>query len=92
MRLEIRAFGGLNKLLRQGPMEFDGRLSIEALLTQLAQRYGTEFERQVYDTKTGMLNPGICITVNGRIVAEADLKNPVEENDRIAIFTFLAGG
>jgi len=73
-------------------MEFEGPLCIEALLTYLAERYGPEFERQIYDTKARVLNPSVCITLNGRIVTKPDLKKLVEENDRIAVFTFLAGG
>lgn len=92
MKLEIRAFGGLNKLVPQGPMEFEGPLCLEALLTYLAERCGPEFERQIYDTKARVFSPSICITLNGRIVTEPDLKKPVEKNDRIAVFTFLAGG
>ena len=92
MRLEIKAFGGLSKLMPQGPMELNGPTSLEGLLILLAEKCGAEFERQVYDTKARTPNPGICISVNGRIVSESDLKKQIEENDRIAVFTFLAGG
>lgn len=92
MKLEIRAFGNLNKLVPQGPTEFEGPLSLEALLTHLAERCGPEFERQIFDGKARVLNTSICITLNGRIVTEPNLKKQLEENDRIAVFTFLAGG
>ncbi len=79
-------------MVPQGVMEFEGPLSLEALLTHLAERGGTEFEQQVFDRKARMLNPSICVTVNGRIMVEPDLKKLVGKDDRVAIFTFLAGG
>ena len=92
--MQIKVFGNLVGLIAQEDIVFRAPIILERLLAVLAKRSALkpEFERQIYDQKLRVLNPDICISINGRVVPGSDLKRLVKENDRIAIFTLLSGG
>ncbi|QRN85206.1 MoaD family protein [Clostridia bacterium] len=65
---------------------------IEQALIQMAQRYGEEFESQVYSKKEG-LSDRINILLRGKnIHVLQGLATPLEHNDTISLFYSIEGG
>ena len=75
-------------------MVFPEPTSLEEFLALLPERSNSKskFEREVYNRKTGVLAPNICIFLNERVVPGSDLKRQVAvEYDRLTIFVPISG-
>jgi molybdopterin converting factor small subunit len=67
--------------------------SVLAILQQLAQRYGQEFEAEVLDDVKQGLREGILITVNGIATGQLDgVTTKVDTHDTLTILPLFTGG
>ena len=68
-----------------------GVSSVEELLRELSRRYGTTFEKEVFEGEA--LSSQVIIMVNGRHVAHTGgASTPLQDGDTVAIFPLLGGG
>ena len=69
----------------------EGVSSVEELLRLLSRRYGTAFEKEVFEGE--FLSSRVIVMVNGRHVAHTGgASTPLKEGDTVAIFPLLGGG
>jgi hypothetical protein len=64
LRVNVKAFGLLQEVIRDTYFEMDKDNSLEDLLLQMAEKYGEDFTKQIFDPKKRMIQQGVVVSVN----------------------------
>lgn len=68
--------------------EINSKSTLKHILDKLAEKYGGDF-KQIIDQRKGIVSIEFLVSVNGRIVRDANIKL---NNDDILVITIPAGG
>jgi MoaD family protein len=68
--------------------EIDSNSTLRHILDMLAEKYGKDF-KEIIDPRTGVISLEFLVSINGRIVRDADVRL---NNDDILMITIPAGG
>ena len=97
LKIRIRLFTSLRELVGKRELEFEATHSdkpiiVSILLELLAERYGREFRRYVYD-ESGKVRDYLQFLVNGRSITQLEgFETRLKENDLVAIIPPVGGG
>jgi len=96
LRVTIRFFSTVREVIgkREETLEFrDNKVTLEIILRRLAERYGKDFTKYVYDSKVGVQSLIIFI-VNSRIVNKTPnwLNTKLTDGDVLEIIPSFGGG
>jgi len=89
--MRIKLFGYLREVAKETELQLDAA-SPSSVLTQLSQRFGTEWDRVVTLPGSGKAFLGI-ICVNGRCLREDEIESlKLDDEDTVMIIPPLKGG
>jgi MoaD family protein len=92
VRINVKLLGLLEYLAKEGEttVNMNGAATVEDLLLKIAERYGQDFKRSLYD---GGIAGNYLITVNGVNVSAAEgLGTSLNDNDEVVIVPVASGG
>ena len=92
LRVNIRAFGLLKEVIRDIYFEMDEGNSLKDLLLRMAENYGEDFTKQVFDPKKMKLQRDVGISVNGQFINGDVSATKLKDSDRVAFFILVSGG
>jgi molybdopterin synthase sulfur carrier subunit len=89
--MKVKFFAYLRDYTKTMEIEIDSCLTLQELLVELCDRYGSNFKRKVFNGK-GISNE-IIILVNGRNIMHLQgIDTKLNKEDEISIFPVVAGG
>ncbi len=94
MKVTVKFFTTLREIVGkpQEQIELSEATTVNELLQQLGERYGTKFTRYVYNEK-GTVQGHLHFLINGKsITTQQGLKTKLKENDILAILPPVGGG
>ena len=94
MNVEVKFFTSLREITgkKVEQVELQNTVTIDELVTVLANRYGKKFREYIYD-KRGEVQPFLSFLVNGKNVNTMNgLDTKLENGDAIAILPPVGGG
>jgi len=94
VKVKVKFFTTLREIAgkKEDQIELSRSVTVEALLRQLAKKYGKEFEDYIYD-ELGNIHGHLQFLVNGKsITALQGLKTKLREGDQVAILPPVGGG
>jgi len=94
VKVKVKFFTTLREIAgkKEDQIELSRSVTVEALLRQLAKKYGKEFEDYVYD-ELGNVRGHLQFLVNGKsITALQGFKTKLREGDQVAILPPVGGG
>ncbi len=92
--VRVKFFTTLREIVgkKEEYMQLSDPATLEALLEQLSEKHGEEFEDYVYDGN-GRMREQLQVLVNGKSVSEdTRMKTKLHEGDEIAILPPVGGG
>jgi MoaD family protein len=97
LQVQVRFFTSLREIVgkREETLKFpEGeKVTVEAVLKTLSQRYGKRFVEYVYDAETGEVRGFLQFLVNGKSAAIMNgLQTKLEDGDVLAILPPVGGG
>ena len=97
MQVSVRFFTSLREIAdkKEETLRFpEGeKVTVDAVLKTLAQRYGKRFVEYVYDAKTNDVKGFLQFLVNGKSAATLNgLQTELEDGDVLAILPPVGGG
>ncbi|MGQ9545235.1 MAG: ubiquitin-like small modifier protein 1 [Candidatus Bathycorpusculaceae bacterium] len=96
MQVSVRFFTSLREIVgkREETLEFsDNRVTVDAVLKRLAERYGKDFVDYLYDSKTGEVKGFLQFLINGRSASTLrGLETELSDGDVLAIIPPVGGG
>ena len=97
LQISVRFFTSLREIIgkREETLQFPegNRVTVDAVLKALTQRYGKRFVEYVFDEKTGEVNGFLQFLVNGESAPTMDvLQTELDDGDVLAILPPVGGG
>ena len=97
MEVKVRFFTSLREIAnkREETLTFQGseRVTVDAALKKLSEKYGTPFTEYVYDGKTGQPKGFLQFLVNGNSTSTLNgLETELKDGDMLAILPPVGGG
>ena len=96
MRIHVRFFTGLREITgkTEETLEFPEEVvSLNLVIEKLAERYGENFIKYVYEPETGKIRDFLQFLLNGRsILAPNSLDTRISDGDVIVILPTIDGG
>ncbi|MGQ9530909.1 MAG: ubiquitin-like small modifier protein 1 [Candidatus Bathycorpusculaceae bacterium] len=96
VQVSVRFFTSLREIVgkREETLEFsDNRVTVDAVLKRLAERYGKDFVDYLYDSKTGEVKGFLQFLINGRSASTLrGLETELSDGDVLAIIPPVGGG
>jgi sulfur-carrier protein len=97
LQVSIRFFTSLREIVgkKEETLKFpeSDRVTVNAVLKNLRQRYGNRFAEYVYDRKTGEVKGFLQFLINGKSATTLNgLETVLEEGDVLAILPPVGGG
>jgi len=91
-RVNLKAFGLVREVIRDTYFEMEKDSSLEDLLLQMAEKYGEDFTKQIFDPKRRMVQKEVGISVNGQFINAHVSATKLKDGDRLAFFILVSGG
>lgn len=95
MKVTVQYLGFIRKMLRKKREEFElgeGAL-LSDLLNKIAQTYGEQFQKEVFEPGQKDVKPGFVITVNGILTGQLrGVGTCLNAGDSVILMTFPSGG
>jgi molybdopterin synthase sulfur carrier subunit len=97
LQVSVRFFTSLRETVgkKEETLAFSegSKVTVDAVLKALAQRYGKSFADYLYDEKTGEVKGFLQFLVNGKsVVALNGLQTELKDGDVLAILPPVGGG
>jgi molybdopterin synthase sulfur carrier subunit len=97
LQISIRFFTSLRERIgkKEETLKFpeSSKVTVDAVLKMLAQRYGERFVEYVYDGKTGKVKRFLQFLINGKSAATLnELQTELRDGDVLAILPPVGGG
>ena len=97
MRVSVRFFTSLREIVekKEEPLEFPDNdiITVDKVLANLSQRYGSKFVDYVYDAKTRQVRGFLQFLVNGKSASTLKgLQTELKDGDVLAILPPVGGG
>ena len=96
MKITIKGFLTLKEIMgSQAVVDVNLEvLTVEDLLYVLANKYGEDFKKMIFDPKTHTLNRDVRVLINGGHYSHLPekLKTRLREGDEVFLFPAIAGG
>jgi len=97
MRVSVRFFTSLREIVekKEEPLEFPDNdiITVDKVLADLSQRYGSKFVDYVYDAKTRRVRGFLQFLVNGKSASTLKgLQTELKDGDVLAILPPVGGG
>ena len=97
MQVSVRFFTSLRERIgkKEETLKFpeNSKVTVDAVLKMLIQRYGERFVEYVYDEKTGKVKGFLQFLINGKSAAPLNgLETELRDGDVVAILPPVGGG
>ncbi len=97
MQVSVRFFTSLRERIgkKEETLKFseDSKVTVDAVLKTLIQRYGERFVEYVYDEKTGKVKGFLQFLINGKSATTLNgLETELRDGDVLAILPPVGGG
>ena len=96
MEIKVRYFTNLREIVgkrEETVVTAENNVTVELVLKNLSEKYGTPFVEYVYDTETGQPRKFLQFLVNGTSISTLDgFKTELTESDVLAILPPVGGG
>lgn len=95
MKVKIKFFAALREItgLKEDEVEMDEGSTIENLLTNLIQKFGSQFKNYVLDEKSGEPRGHLQFLLDGKnITSQEGLKTALKDGAQFAIIPPVGGG
>ena len=95
MKVTIEYLGFIRNMLskRTEIIELREGTRLKELLTQLSERYGAEFKKQIYESGQKDLKYGFVVTVNGILMDQlSGVETQLKNDDHIILMSLMSGG
>ena len=95
MRITIEYLGFIRNMLskRTEELELHEGARLKELLSNLSERYGTDFKKQVYEPGQKDVKYGFVVTVNGILMDQLrGVETQLKSADHVILMSLMSGG
>jgi len=95
MKVTVEYLGFIRNMLSKKNEELELRegTSLKELLSQLSERYGADFKKQVYEPGQKDVKYGFVVTVNGVLMDQLNgVETQLKNGDHVILMSLMSGG
>ena len=95
MKIKVEYLGFIRNMLSKRTEELELRegTSLRELLSDLSERYGADFKKQVYEPGQKDVKYGFVITVNGILMDQLrGVETLLKNGDNVILMSLMSGG
>lgn len=95
MKVKVEYLGFIRNMLSKRTEELELRegTSLKELLSELSERYGSEFKKQVYESGQKDVKYGFVVTVNGVLMDQLrGVETTLKTGDQVILMSLMSGG
>ena len=95
MKVTVEYLGFIRNMLSKKNEELELRegTSLKELLSQLSERYGADFKKQVYEPRQKDVKYSFVVTVNGVLMDQLNgVETQLKNGDHVILMSLMSGG
>jgi len=95
VKVKVEYLGFIRNMLSKRTEELELRegTSLKELLSELSERYGSEFKKQVYESGQKDVKYGFVVTVNGVLMDQLrGVETTLKTGDQVILMSLMSGG
>lgn len=95
MKIKVEYLGFIRNMLSKRTEELELRegTSLRELLSDLSERYGADFKKQVYEPGQKDVKYGFVVTVNGILMDQLrGVETLLKNGDNVILMSLMSGG
>lgn len=95
MKVKVEYLGFIKNLLnkRVEELELSEGASLQELLSDLSNLYGTPFKKEIFEPGQKDVKTGFVVTVNGVLIGQLDgVETTLRNGDQVILMSLMSGG
>ena len=95
LKITVEYLGFIRNMLskRNEELQLHEGARLKELLSELSERYGAEFKKQVYESGQGDVKYGFAVTVNGVLMDQIHgIETKLKNGDHVILMSLMSGG
>jgi len=95
MKVKVEYLGFIKNLLskRVEELELNEGASLQELLSDLSNLYGTPFKKEIFEPGQKDVKTGFVVTVNGVLIGQLDgVETRLRNGDQVILMSLMSGG